>query len=198
LNRRSVRRNLVHRFGDRRGRGVTSGGFLGRGGANAHGSGGAINPVHLGHGAVAFVLVGEFHEAVALGAARVGIRDDLGAANGVVVDPEGFLEKIIGYVGRKIAHEDGMFWARVGPALTDAERGPIEPEGLFGAGHLHAVVGLEHALRCRVGYKLDETVTLGLARHLVADDFDGENLAGVGETVAEVSLVHPILQIPNP
>jgi len=106
LNRRSVRRNLVHRFGDRRGCGVRTGGLLGRGGANAHGSGGAINPVHLGHGAVAFALVGEFHEAVALGAARVGIRDDLGAANGGVVGPEGFLEKVVGYVGREIAHED--------------------------------------------------------------------------------------------
>jgi len=106
LNRRSVRRHLVRRFGYRRGRGVRSGGLLGRGGANAHGSGGAINPVHLGHGAVAFALVGEFDEAVALGAARVGIRDDLGAANGGVMGPEGFLEKVVGYLWRKIAHKD--------------------------------------------------------------------------------------------
>lgn len=103
MNRRSVRRSLVHRFAGRR---VTTGAFLGRGGANAHGSSGAINPVHLAHGAVAFVLVGEFDKAVALRAARVGIRDDLGAANGVVVSPEGFLEKIVSYVGRKVAHED--------------------------------------------------------------------------------------------
>ncbi|KAH1145359.1 hypothetical protein GLYMA_15G034100v4 [Glycine max] len=91
-----------------------------------------------------------------------------------------FLEKIIGYVGGEIADEDGVFQGGIGPALADAEGGPIEPEGLVGG-----VVGLENPFRCGVGDELDEAVALGLARELVADDFDGDHLAGGGEAVAQ-------------
>ncbi|KAL5156822.1 1-acyl-sn-glycerol-3-phosphate acyltransferase 3 [Glycine soja] len=92
-----------------------------------------------------------------------------------------FLEKIIGYVGGEIADEDGVFQGGIGPALADAEGGPIEPEGLVGG-----VVGLENPFRCGVGDELDEAVALGLARELVADDFDGDHLAGGGEAVAQI------------
>ena len=110
--------------------------------------------------------------------------------------PKRLLQRLIGNFGGQIAHEDGVVRPTIGPALPDAEGGPIEPE--FRSGHVRAVIGLEHVLRCRVGNKLDETIAFGLARELVANDFDGKDLAGVGEAVSEVDLVGPVLQVTDP
>ena len=193
-NRRSIGRNRIHRFGHRRGGcTISTGGFLGRSSTNTHGPGGAINAVHFSHGAVPFILIRKLNEAVTLGAGGVGVGDNFGAANGRVVSAKSFLEKVIGDVGGEIADEDGVFRGGIGPALTNAEGGPVEPEGLVSGGHLGAVVGLENPLGCGVGDELDEAVALGLARELVADDFDGYYFSRVAEAVAQVPFVHPVL-----
>ena len=174
------------------------GGLLRCSSANPHGPGGAINTIHLSHGAVPLILIREFNESVALGAARVGVRNDLGAPHGRVLGPESLLEEVIGDVRGQVAHEDGVVGPSIGPALTDAEGGPIEPEVLLGAGHEGAIVGVEHALCGRVGDELDEAVAFGVAGDLVADDLDRNDVAGVGEAVGEVGLVDPVLEVAYP
>jgi len=166
--------------------------FFRSSGADTHRARGAINTVHFSHGAVPLRLVGELNKAIALGAAGGGVRDDFGPFDGRIMGPESLLEEEVGDVGGEIADEDGM----VGPRVS--EGGPIKAEGLFRTGHLGAVVGAEKGLRRRVRNELHEAVALGLARHLVANDFDGNHFAAVGEALREVRLVHPVLQIANP
>jgi len=69
-----------------------------------------------------------------------------------------------------------MIGAGVRPPLADAERGPIQPEGLLCPGHPQPVIGLENVLGRGVGDELDEAVALGVAGDLVADDLDRNNL----------------------
>jgi len=161
-------------------------------GADTHRARGAINAVHFSHGAVPLRLVGELNKAIALGAAGGGVSDNFSPFDRRIMGPESFLEEEVGDVGGEIADEDGM----VGPRVS--ERGPIKPEGLFRTGHLGAVVGAEKGLRRRVRNELHEAVALRLARHLVANDFDGNHFATVGEALREVRLLHPVLQIANP
>lgn len=155
--------------------------------ADTHWARGAINAVHFSHGAVPLGLIGELNKPIALGAARGGVGDDFGPFNGGIMGPESLLEDEIGDVGGEIADEDGV----VGPGVP--ERGPIEPEGLVRAGHLGPVEGSEKGFGRGVRDELDEAVALGLARQLVADDFDGNHFAAVGEALREVGLVDPVL-----
>lgn len=165
-------------------------GFLRRCSADTHWTRGAINAVHFSHGAVPLRLVGEFDKPVTLGPSGDGVGDDLGASNRRVMSPKSFLEEEISDVRGKIADEDGVVRAGVAAA---AGRSPVESEGLFGSGHEGSVVGVENAFGGGVGDELDEAVALRLAGDLVADDLDGENIAGVCEALREVVFVDPVL-----
>lgn len=44
-----------------------------------------------------------------------------------------------------------------------------------------------------MGDEFDETITFGLTGDFVADDFDGDDFAGVGEAVCEIVFVYPVL-----
>jgi len=84
-------------------------------GADTHRARGAINTVHFSHGTVPLRLVGELNEAIALGAAGGGVRNDFGPFDGRIMGPESLLEQEIGDVGGEIADEDGM----VGPRVSE-------------------------------------------------------------------------------
>jgi len=69
-----------------------------------------------------------------------------------------------------------MIGAGVGPALANAERSPIQPEGLLGPRHPQPVIGLQNVFGGGVGDELDEAVAFRVSGDLVADDLDRSNL----------------------
>lgn len=145
-------------------------GLLRRGRTNPHRPRRAIHPVHLCHCPVPLRLVPELHEPIPLRSPRARVCHNLGPPNRRILHPKRLLQHVIGDIWRQIPDEDRVVGAGVGAALADTEGSPVEAEGLVGAGHLQAIVGLEDGLRGRVGAELDEAVALGEACYLVFDD----------------------------